>query len=85
MTSHFLIDRLGYRLFVHPKFLDMMRLHSKTVFKLNAAFLLFLILSMFVIILNVASVSSIYPRQDNITDLTNTTNQVRKIASNTTL
>jgi len=67
--------RLGYRLFVHPKFLDMMRLHSKTVFKLNAAFLLFLILSMFVIILNVASVSSIYPRQDNITDLTNTTNQ----------
>jgi len=59
--------RLGYRLFVHPKFLDMMRLHSKTVFKLNAAFLLFLILSMFVIILNVATVSSIYPDQENIT------------------
>ena len=45
----------------------MMRLHSKTVFKLNAAFLLFLILSMFVIILNVATVSSIYPDQENIT------------------
>ena len=25
--------RLTYRLFVHPKFLDMMRLHAKTVFK----------------------------------------------------
>ena len=25
--------RLAYRLFVHPKFLDMMRLHSKTIFK----------------------------------------------------
>ena len=25
--------RLAYRLFVHPKFLDMMRLHAKTLFK----------------------------------------------------
>ena len=27
--------RLAYRLFVHPKFLDMMRLHAKTVIKVN--------------------------------------------------
>ena len=25
--------RLAYRLFIHPKFLDMMRLHAKTIFK----------------------------------------------------
>ena len=63
--------RLGYRLFVHPKFLDMLRLHSKTVFKLNAAFLLFLILSMFVVILNVATVQNIYPATGNITVASN--------------
>ena len=67
MYSH----RLGYRLFVHPKFLDMLRLHSKTVFKLNAAFLLFLILSMFVVILNVATVQNIYPATGNITVASN--------------
>ena len=27
--------RLAYRLFVHPKFLDMMRLHAKTVVKVR--------------------------------------------------
>merc|ERR1719232_2382016 len=53
--------RLGYRLFVHPKFLDMLRLHSKTIFKLPAAFLLFVILSMFVIVLNAATIQNIYP------------------------
>ena len=52
--------RLGYSLFVHPKFLDMLRLHSKTIFKLPAAFLLCVILSMFVIVLNAATVSYIY-------------------------
>ena len=52
--------RLGYRLFVHPKFLDMLRLHSKTIFKLPAALLLFVILSMFVIVLNASTVSYIY-------------------------
>jgi len=66
--------RLGYRLFVHPKFLDMLRLHSKTVFKLNAAFLLFLILSMFVVILNVATVQNIYPATGNITVASNSSN-----------
>jgi len=36
--------RLGYRLFVHPKFLDMLRLHSKSIMKINAVLLIFLIL-----------------------------------------
>ena len=51
----------------------MLRLHSKTVFKLNAAFLMFLILTMFVIILNVATVNNIYPHQGNLTLAANQT------------
>ena len=27
--------RLAYRLFMHPKFREMMRLHAKTIFKVN--------------------------------------------------
>jgi hypothetical protein len=42
--------RLAYRLFVHPKFLELMRLHSKTIVKLNAAVVIQIILVTFVII-----------------------------------
>jgi hypothetical protein len=42
--------RLAYRLFVHPKFLELMRLHSKTIVKLNAAVVIQIILVAFVII-----------------------------------
>ena len=42
--------RLAYRLFVHPKFLELMRLHSKTIIKLNAAVVLQIILVTFVIV-----------------------------------
>ena len=59
--------RLAYRLFVHPKFLDMLRLHSKTVMKLNSAFLLFVILSSFVVVLNVATVDYSYSFRPNAT------------------
>ena len=31
--------RLTYRLFVHPKFLDMMRLHAKTIFKVGLTYI----------------------------------------------
>jgi len=58
--------RLAYRLFVHPKFLDMLRLHSKSVMKLNAAFLLFIILSSFVIVLNVSTIDYSYGYNYNI-------------------
>ena len=42
--------RLAYRLFVHPKFLELMRLHSKTIIKLNAAVVLQIILVTFVVV-----------------------------------
>jgi len=58
--------RLAYRLFVHPKFLDMLRLHSKSVMKMNAAFLLFIILSSFVTVLNVATVNYSYGYNYNV-------------------
>ncbi|XP_053639786.1 uncharacterized protein [Cherax quadricarinatus] len=34
-------NNLAYRLFSHKKFLDMLRLHSKTILKMNASFVLF--------------------------------------------
>ena len=40
---------------VHPKFLDMLRLHSKTIMKLNSALVIFLILSSFVAVFNAAT------------------------------
>ena len=42
--------RLAFRLFVHPKFLELMRLHSKTIIKLNAAVVVQLILVAFVLV-----------------------------------
>ena len=71
--------RLGYRLFVHPKFLDMLRLHSKTIFKLPAAFLLFVILSMFVIVLNAATVSYIYDSKVCLSSFLAPTGLVRSV------
>jgi len=58
--------RLAYRLFVHPKFLDMLRLHSKSVMKMNAAFLLFIILCSFVTVLNVSTISYSYGYNYNV-------------------
>lgn len=52
--------RLAYRLFIHPKFLDMLRLHSKSVMKLNSALVIFFILSSFVIVLNLGTISNTY-------------------------
>ena len=46
--------RLAYRLFVHPKFLQKVRLHSKTVMKMNAAVIVFLTIALFVIVQNLA-------------------------------
>ena len=55
------------RLFVHPKFLDMLRLHSKTIMKLNSALVIFLILSSFVAVFNVATINNTYRFVENIT------------------
>jgi len=77
--------RLAYRLFVHPKFLDMLRLHSKSVMKINAAFLLFIILSSFVTVLNVATINYSYSFQDNATLVTIPGPQFAKISNATLL
>ena len=55
------------RLFVHPKFLDMLRLHSKTIMKLNSALVIFLILSSFVAVFNVATINNTYSFVENVT------------------
>jgi len=52
--------RLAYRLFMHPKFREMMRLHAKTIFKLNAAIVVFIILTVFVIVVNINTVDFMY-------------------------
>jgi len=66
--------RLAYRLFVHPKFLDMLRLHSKTIFKVNSALVIFFVLLSFVSVLNVSTVNYIYTYNstENITVENNT-------------
>jgi len=59
--------RLAYRLFVHPKFLDMLRLHSKSVMKLNSALVILMILSSFVVVLNVSTVDNSFTFVENVT------------------
>ncbi|XP_023337962.1 uncharacterized protein LOC111708736 [Eurytemora carolleeae] len=61
--------RLAYRLFVHPKFLDMLRLHSKTIMKINSALVIFFILGSFVIVLNISTVNYSYPYIYNSTEV----------------
>ncbi|XP_067010643.2 uncharacterized protein [Anabrus simplex] len=48
-------NKLAYRLFGHRKFLAMLRLHSKTVFKLNAAFVVFFLCTAFIVLHNLSS------------------------------
>lgn len=40
-------NKLAFRLFSHKKFLDMLRLHSKTILKMNAAAVLFTVMMLF--------------------------------------
>ncbi|XP_071519181.1 uncharacterized protein [Panulirus ornatus] len=42
-------NKLAYKLFSHKKFLDMLRLHSKTILKMNASVVLFTLLLMIAI------------------------------------
>ena len=52
--------RLAFKLFIHPKFMDMMRLHSKTVAKLNAAVLVFVMMSAFIVAVNLHLSAFVY-------------------------
>ena len=58
--------RLAYRLFVHPKFLENVRLHSKTIMKVNAALIVFLVLAAFVIVQNLTFANYIYGFDDSV-------------------
>ena len=44
---------LAYRLYSSPRFLHMVRLHAKTILKVNVAFVFFLLLTSFVAVNNV--------------------------------
>lgn len=59
--------RLAYRLFIHPKFLEMLRLHSKTIVKINTALIILVILVCFVTVLNMSTFSYTYPHMFNTT------------------
>ncbi|XP_076043169.1 uncharacterized protein LOC143026518 isoform X2 [Oratosquilla oratoria] len=48
-------NKLAYRLFSHQKFVNMLRLHSKTILKMNAAVILFVIMLAFVVINNITA------------------------------
>ena len=48
-------QRLAHRIFEHPKFLEMMRLHSKTILKLNASILAVFVNAAFIVTLNLAT------------------------------
>ena len=61
------MHKIFSRLFVHPKFLDMLRLHSKTIMKLNSALVIFLILSSFVAVFNAATINNTYRFVENVT------------------
>ncbi len=42
------------RLFMHPKFVRKLRLHSKTIMKLNAAAMVFIVVLLFVVVQNLS-------------------------------
>ncbi|XP_069705630.1 uncharacterized protein [Periplaneta americana] len=50
-------NKLAYRLFGHRKFLTMLRLHSKTVFKLNAALVVLVLWTSFIVLHNLGTMS----------------------------
>ncbi|KAB7494442.1 hypothetical protein Anas_07447 [Armadillidium nasatum] len=45
--------KLAFRLYSHAHFMKLIKLHSKTILKMNAAVLLFLLMTLFVIVNNV--------------------------------
>ena len=58
---------LAYRLYSSLKFLHMVRLHAKTILKVNAAFVFFLLLSSFVAVNNIQAYRVWYADQSTCT------------------
>uniref|UniRef100_A0A0K2SVV7 Putative LOC590843 [Strongylocentrotus purpuratus] n=1 Tax=Lepeophtheirus salmonis TaxID=72036 RepID=A0A0K2SVV7_LEPSM len=70
--------RLSYRLFSHPKFLELMHLHSKTVMKIHSALILFLINVFFVIVHDASDREFILSyREPNSTETLNPCQQIK--------
>ncbi|KAI9553997.1 hypothetical protein GHT06_019268 [Daphnia sinensis] len=55
---------LAYRLYNSSKFLEMVRLHAKTVLKVNAAFVFFLLMTSFVAVHNISAYYTWYADQE---------------------
>jgi len=73
--------RLAARLFVHPKFTELTRLHSKTVAKLNAAVLVFVIMALYIVAMNLHRGNFMYfwvdiPPPSNTTTVATNTSQL---------
>ncbi|XP_066959493.1 uncharacterized protein [Macrobrachium rosenbergii] len=51
-------NKLAYRLFSHKKFLNMLRLHSKTILKMNASAVVFFLMSLFAVVNNISAFSN---------------------------
>ena len=66
VTMGIYAQRLAHRLFEHPKILEMMRLHSKTIAKMNAAILTILVLTGFNVVLNLSTIDYSYWTVDNL-------------------
>jgi len=63
-------QRLAHKLFEHPKVLEMMRLHSKTFAKMNAAVLAIIILAGFCAVLNMSNIQYAYRYSESIVNKT---------------
>ena len=61
-------QKLAHRLFEHPQLLEMMRLHAKTIAKINAALLAILVLVGFVIVLNWSSINYSYFHYEQVNE-----------------
>ena len=68
-------QRLAHRLFDHPQILENMRLHSKTVAKVNAALLAFICIIGFVFVLNWGTLNYTYFYNPDFDNMTNQNNQ----------
>ena len=74
-------QRLAYRLLIHPKILDMLRLHSKRVIKLNSAFLVFVLFSSFVTLFNISSINNTFKFNKNFSFPDLVTNNTKKLTN----
>ncbi|XP_013786237.1 uncharacterized protein LOC106470240 [Limulus polyphemus] len=71
---------LSGRLFHHPRFTKDIRMHARTFFKINAAFLVFLLGAVFTVISNINGLESFYDRHCEMIDLSKLVCKVEYVA-----